>query len=174
MVSGARSRTGILVAGAIGTSRGSEHEIVCRSLPGDGRHLDIRQLVMVCTNPLHVPTATIEGGQYCLPVALYGQSVVLTLRVETRASQRRCARWSRRHQPLPQGLRPEMELGLHRKCGPYAPSSHDRQRVLVQGTGPGRLTGRLRQYCSGHCQRLGAAALQGLDRAPGRWPAFVP
>ena len=60
-----------------------EYEVVCQSFPRDGCHLDARLLSVAYTGPLHVSTVALEGGQYCLPIALYGQGVVLTLRVET-------------------------------------------------------------------------------------------
>jgi len=59
------------------------YEVACRSFLGDCRNLDIWLLFMVYTSLSRILTATIEGGQYSLPVILYGQGMALTLRIET-------------------------------------------------------------------------------------------
>ncbi len=59
------------------------YQIVCQSFLGDYRNLDIWLLFMVYTGLSRILTATIEGGQYSLPVTPYGQGMAVTLRIET-------------------------------------------------------------------------------------------
>jgi hypothetical protein len=67
---------------AIGRSlRNRAYKVVCRNFLGDRHHLDVRRLFMVYTDSLHILTIAFEAGQHCLPVALYGQGMVLTLRI---------------------------------------------------------------------------------------------